>query len=1308
MDSSGPHRSRSPRGLDNHCDAESFALDLLWQDRSFTKEDIVKLFDLLPKESHSGARDADKPGDSFTTGLYARVKVSLRRNCRLFPNSTKVIARFVLQVHPDQAFSSIIIFDSVETAPHIDALNAPCDNLVVGLTEFSGGDLWVEWPPDLPKDPSLRYESRTFASDQVMGALLPVSTSPVLFCAKHLRHETCPFKGRRVVLVAYALQALNHASPQDRSTLANLGFRLPDAAALKNPSPLPPRVLFGTDEAPSKVPSFAQIFSGDGALASGFRKIGWDSLAIDLSSLPGRHNHQPVLCELLSPTGQDFALQILQEFGPTVVYLRPPCKTAMRARSRALPASNPAAEHCPPLRSDNKPWGLDPLTPKQSAQVRNENKLFEFCVRVLRWALDRHALVVLEGPHTSFLWQCLESLPAFQSCADAMRAYVADSCMLGGDRPSAVRFLTNITCLQPLLNRCPGPHHKHAPFGSLRQLPAHPQDFVQCIVHACCQQVSFRPAEPPARPGDETSQKRKSRQLMPEFAKVVWIPPDDLPKVPHKVLRPDQGAVHGAFNTSSASLRGSGLSGLATSETSGFSASPPVPTPLDNSGFIASPAVVPSDDSGFKASPPLSTAPGKGVTVGIYATPVEFVDRARALQHPMAGPSVVCDSFKKALFANLTRSPSEIARARASFMDKVSSLVERLQPAEDALHASFPRELRQVLKGKRLLLFKELLEMYNYDDPQVWQLLRDGPTLTGCQDHPPYAERRYRPSSTSTGRLEAEAAWRRRSISAKTLSPQDAAILTELGASEVEAGFISGPFRSEQEVSEALGRTDWVATPRFVLLQGAKAKPRVIDDCRASGLNSSFSSTERLRLQDLDYVVAMVRLAGRMSCKHSVRMDLSSGEVLCGDRVLPAGSEWLGRCVDLAKAYKQMAVPRAQRHLVVLCHHDEDGSPLYHISESLPFGAEGSVYGFVRTSRALSFLINEAILVPSSVYFDDFPALSPRALAKSATESISFLLSALGWKFSTDPEKAKDFSSQFDVLGCSLDLSNLVGPFGFLEVKNKPNRVGHITDLLDELGSGRGDYKLIPVIQGQLNFASNFVMGRAISPLARSLSSATSGDIKVLCNKIKDLLAGAKPRRVSWHSPDSPMLIFTDAAFEKGRATLGAVVIDTLGGPADIYDGELPAKLLASWQRYADEQIICQAELAAAVSIRYLLRKRLAGRKCIYFIDNESARFALIRAVSGVPSMQALASLFHVWDEDHPHYAWVERVPSASNPADLPSRGCVFECIKLLGGHYSGSLDMPPGTQSFDPLGDVKSSYADCPLSLVTIAASKD
>ena len=208
------------------------------------------------------------------------------------------------------------------------------------------------------------------------------------------------------------------------------------------------------------------------------------------------------------------------------------------------------------------------------------------------------------------------------------------------------------------------------------------------------------------------------------------------------------------------------------------------------------------------------------------------------------------------------------------------------------------------------------------------------------------------------------------------------------------------------------------------------------------------------------------------------------------------------------------------------------------------------------------------------------------------------------------------------MLGCSLDLSGLAGPFGFVEVKNKPRRLDHITSLLDELGSGRGDYKLVPVIQGQLNFAANFVMGRAVSPLARSLSSAGSSNIGEICGELKSLLRRAKPRKISWHSPDSPILIFTDAAYEGGKATIGAVVIDALGGHPTVFDGTLPPELVSSWQTYPDEQIISQAELAAVVCIRYMLRTRLSGRKCFYFVDNEAARFSLIRAVSGVPSMQ--------------------------------------------------------------------------------------
>ena len=61
-----------------------------------------------------------------------------------------------------------------------------------------------------------------------------------------------------------------------------------------------------------------------------------------------------------------------------------------------------------------------------------------------------------------------------------------------------------------------------------------------------------------------------------------------------------------------------------------------------------------------------------------------------------------------------------------------------------------------------------------------------------------------------------------------------------VGLSEVAN--LSGPYHSDAKVTKALGRSDWVATPRFVLLRGSKAKPRVIDECKSSGLNSSFSS----------------------------------------------------------------------------------------------------------------------------------------------------------------------------------------------------------------------------------------------------------------------------------------------------------------------------------------------------------------------------------------------------------------------------------------------------------------------------------
>ena len=324
--------------------------------------------------------------------------------------------------------------------------------------------------------------------------------------------------------MAYSLQAADQVNSSDQELLKSLNFNWPRPCDLQNPNLNPPRILHGTDEAPRVVPSIAQVFSGDGSLISGFRRTGWHTLSIDCSVAPGRHKHQPLVCELSAPTAQEFALRILQDFGPSVLYIRPPCRTANRARTRPLPTSHPAADKCPPLRSGDMPWGLDGLSPRQKAQVETENRLFRFSAKVLAWALERGAFVCLENPETSLFWECLTSTPEFCRAKDSLKSLCADLCMLGGSRPASVKFVTNLPSLGPLLRKCPGsgPQHKHTPFGFLSGQENHPPAFVQSLVHACCEAVSFSPPAERIRPGDEVRQARRSRQLMPEFHTVKW------------------------------------------------------------------------------------------------------------------------------------------------------------------------------------------------------------------------------------------------------------------------------------------------------------------------------------------------------------------------------------------------------------------------------------------------------------------------------------------------------------------------------------------------------------------------------------------------------------------------------------------------------------------------------------------------------------------------------------------------------------------------------------------------------------------
>ena len=121
------------------------------------------------------------------------------------------------------------------------------------------------------------------------------------------------------------------------------------------------------------------------------------------------------------------------------------------------------------------------------------------------------------------------------------------------------------------------------------------------------------------------------------------------------------------------------------------------------------------------------------------------------------------------------------------------------------------------------------------------------------------------------------------------------------------------------------------------------------------------------------------------------------------------------------------------------------------------------------------------------------------------------------------------------------------------------------------------------------------------------------------CNYALKSLADCSPRVLVASAVQSPILIFTDGAWENRTATLGAVVIDTWDGSCQVLHGLLPDVLRDLWLREVGDQLICQIELG----------KWLAGRRSIWWVDNEAARHCLIKGVSGSKSMQQLCRAFY-------------------------------------------------------------------------------
>ena len=100
----------------------------------------------------------------------------------------------------------------------------------------------------------------------------------------------------------------------------------------------------------------------------------------------------------------------------------------------------------------------------------------------------------------------------------------------------------------------------------------------------------------------------------------------------------------------------------------------------------------------------------------------------------------------------------------------------------------------------------------------------------------------------------------------------------------------------------------------------------------------------------------------------------------------------------------------------------------------------------------------------------------------------------------------------------------------------------------------------------------------------------------------------------------------------------------------------MPAARVEQWLA-EKSQAINQVELHPVTVALKIWKGALADRDVIFWIDNEAARFGLIRGSSPVPVSQELVSEAWARISAMAAFPWFERVPSVGNPIDGPSRG---------------------------------------------------
>ena len=922
--------------------------------------------------------------------------------------------------------------------------------------------------------------------------------------------------------------------------------------------------------------------------------MGMRSIAIDRSG--GRSKGHITLLDLTESDNLKLLLDYIRQEKDNIIliHLAPPCGTCSAARKILRKSLIALGFDMPmPLRDEQHPMGLPTLKGLDAHKVQQANKLYWATKIIATLAIQLGLRVSIENPTNSLFWltdpirQLLEEHPG--------RHNIFHNCMMGGNRDKKTTWWASDSFFDSFQLECSG-DHEHKPWsptiqtGSRLFFPTseeaeYPPLLCERVAMLLRQDLIDKDICPTETFQTQLEQRRttaintvamgmlpRGQQLKPlvsEFADYAAL----------AIQIPTKAELYlGQFP------KGARIVDRKLTTWGMVRVSDKITITQQLQDLTANNSI--QDNTAVEV-----------IKVGIPRSPQDFLQQAIKVGHPRFLPYTSSSEVDFLVEANLGLASNKLLAKRNAFLRHWVDRAKSLAPDEERLHASMPPHIQDVLKGKRLLVYKEMLHAVGFPDERLFHDIIRGFKLTGWMRDSGCFLKIPRPPT-----LTLEALWRlNRGLQESVLkrvrdqaldsTSQEAWAETE---KELQKGWIW-----EDAAVDLCGK---VIAHRFGLAQ--KTKVRVIDNFKQCGLNETCGLPERYVLHGVDYIAAT----------------LVRGLAMAG---LDNGLKLEGKTFDLTSAYKQFPIHSDDRSFVRIALKDPatEQCRVFGVN-ALPFGATGSVAGFLRVSLSIFYILTKGMQVWASAFFDDFPTLSLKSHSNLTDSAVSALFDLLGISFAKEGKKKTDFGSCMKALGLIFDLAEFGN--GKIFIRHTEERKTLLVARIDEILSADSlTPKEAESLRGRMHWYESYLFGRTANLAVHQLGKRISGPpwVKRLDKELSSALTLLRDRVLNGPpitltaATETPLIIFTDGACEAEIGSVGGILYCGSCKPLRYFSSKVPDLLLREFSTEAQNPIFL-VELLACYLAAFLWGPEAVGRYVVVYLDNEAAKGAVIKGYS--------------------------------------------------------------------------------------------